>query len=115
MAILESSATDLLAQLNAGDITSAEVCDAYLNQVEAHDKSVGAFLHVDREAVMAQAQSIDQRRSAGETIGSLGGLPVAVKDLLCTEGQATTCGSKMLENFIPVSYTHLTLPTTPYV
>jgi aspartyl-tRNA(Asn)/glutamyl-tRNA(Gln) amidotransferase subunit A len=101
MALIDRTATELLAQLRSGKITSVEAVDAYLDRIEQHDERVRAFLRVDRSTVLAQAQRIDWRRRAGEPLGPLAGLPVAVKDLLCTQGEPTTCGSRMLENFRP--------------
>jgi aspartyl-tRNA(Asn)/glutamyl-tRNA(Gln) amidotransferase subunit A len=101
MTLLHSAASDLLRDLEGRRVSSRELAEAYLNQIEQHDGQVKAFLHVDREAALAQAQEIDDRRAAGKPVGKLAGLPVAIKDVLCTKGVATTCGSKMLENFKP--------------
>ncbi len=60
-----------------------------------------AFLRVDPSAALAQAEQIDRRRKAGKPLGLLAGLPVAVKDVLCTQGEPTTCASRILENFRP--------------
>src|SRR5204863_6227143 len=57
--------------------------------------------HVDESAALAQARAVDAKRQRGEPLGTLAGLPVAVKDVLCTQGQPTTCGSKVLQNFVP--------------
>ena len=96
----QRSATELHADLAAGTLTSREVVVAFLDQIERYDNKVGAFLHVDREGALQQAEAIDRRRASGKQIGSLEGLPVAVKDVFCTKGQLTTCGSRMLENFV---------------
>ncbi len=101
MSVLRQSATELLAKLNAGEVTSVELTQAHLDQIKQHDGQVKAFLRVDPAAALARAKEIDERRKAKKPLGLLGGLPVAIKDLLCTEGETTTCGSKMLEHFRP--------------
>ena len=101
MDLQQTSATALLAQLSSGSCSSEQLTKACLEQVERVDPTIGAFLRIDPEQAIEQAQSIDRRRAAGEPLGQLAGLPIAVKDILCTRGVPTTCGSRMLENFIP--------------
>jgi len=101
MTLLQTAASELLRDLEARRVSSRELTEAYLAQIEKHDGQVKAFLHVDREGALAQAKDIDDRRAAGKPVGKLAGLPVAIKDVLCTKGVVTTCGSKMLENFKP--------------
>ena len=101
MPLISKSATELLPLLTSGQVTSVELTRAYLDQIAQHDEQIQAFIHVDPEAAIAQAEDVDKRRQAGEEIGRLGGLPVAIKDLLCTQGVPTTCASKMLENYRP--------------
>ena len=101
MSLIDQSAVALLSQLEDGQIKAVEVAQAFLKQIEAHDAKVRAFLRVDAETALAQADQIDQRRRRGEKLGRLAGLPVAVKDLLCSEGEPTTCASRMLEQFRP--------------
>jgi len=101
MSLVDLTATQLLAELGSGRVTAAEVTDAHVRRIEQHDDEVRAFLRVDREAAMARAEAIDRRRAAGETLGRLAGLPVAVKDVLCTAGEPTTCASRILEGFRP--------------
>ncbi|GAA4426548.1 Asp-tRNA(Asn)/Glu-tRNA(Gln) amidotransferase subunit GatA [Bremerella cremea] len=101
MALYEASATQLLSQLESGEVTSVEVTKACLEQIRKHDGEVGAFLKVMDDKALAKAEEVDKKRKAGEAVGMLAGVPVAVKDLLCTEGEVTTCASKMLENFVP--------------
>ncbi|MDH3717838.1 MAG: Asp-tRNA(Asn)/Glu-tRNA(Gln) amidotransferase subunit GatA [Planctomycetota bacterium] len=101
MSLLNSSATELLSRMQAGELTSVELVNACLQQIEAHDDRLQAFLRVDRAAALARAEEIDQRRARGEAVGRLAGLPVAVKDVLCTLDEPTTCASRMLEKFKP--------------
>jgi aspartyl-tRNA(Asn)/glutamyl-tRNA(Gln) amidotransferase subunit A len=99
MSLVELTATELLEQLNSGGVTSVEVTRAFLDQIKQRDGQVKAFLRDDSERALAQAAAIDERRKNGQPIGRLGGLPVAVKDLLASKGELTTCASRMLENF----------------
>ena len=99
--MIQETAVSLLQSLADGGTTSVEVTQGYLEQIDAHDKNVGAFLSVNRDTALETAADVDRRRKAGQPLGKLAGLPVAVKDVLCTEGQVTTCGSRMLQNFIP--------------
>ncbi|MEC9001965.1 MAG: Asp-tRNA(Asn)/Glu-tRNA(Gln) amidotransferase subunit GatA [Planctomycetota bacterium] len=101
MSSIHTRATDWLKQLESGTCTSTEITQLYLDQIERHDGTIQAFLHVDHEAALKQARDIDKRRQAGKPVGRLGGLPVAVKDILCSLDQPTTCGSKQLEHFQP--------------
>ena len=95
------TATQLVRQLTAGEATSAGLTEAFLDRIARYDGAVKAFLRVDPSAALAQAQEIDRRRKAGKPLGRLAGLPVAIKDLLCTQGEPTTCASRILENFRP--------------
>ncbi len=101
MSLLNATAAELIQSLRAGKVSSVELTTAYLDQIRAHDAQIQAFLHVDRDAALATAKAIDDKRAAGKTLGRLAGLPVAIKDVLCTQGVRTTCASKMLENFVP--------------
>ncbi len=101
MPLWDATATELLARLETGEVSSVAVTEAYLDRIAALDDRVGAFLRVDRQAALAQAERIDQKRRSGQPVGRLGGLPVAIKDVLCVQGEPTTCASRMLADFRP--------------
>jgi aspartyl-tRNA(Asn)/glutamyl-tRNA(Gln) amidotransferase subunit A len=87
--------------LSTGSITSVELTEAHLTQIEKVDSKVHAFLHVDRENAFAQARDVDAKRKSGEKLSALAGVPLALKDVLAQKGVPTTCGSKMLEGWRP--------------
>jgi aspartyl-tRNA(Asn)/glutamyl-tRNA(Gln) amidotransferase subunit A len=95
------TAAELADALAAGETTSVELTRAHLDRIAEVDGAVHAFLHVDAEGALAQAAESDARRAAGNPASALDGVPVAVKDVLTTEGLPTTCGSKILEGWVP--------------
>ena len=100
--ILRRTAADLAAAIRTGELTSVEVTEAFLARIDAVDAQVHAFLAVDRERALDTARRVDAKRAAGEALGPLAGVPIAVKDLLSYEGLPTTAGSRILENYRPV-------------
>ena len=100
-AILSATASELGRRIAAGEVTSVEVTRAFLDQIERVDAGVHAFLHVDTEGALAQAAAVDARIAAGEKLGPLAGVPLALKDLFCQEGVPTTAGSRILQGWRP--------------
>ncbi|MCL9664071.1 Asp-tRNA(Asn)/Glu-tRNA(Gln) amidotransferase subunit GatA [Curtobacterium albidum] len=94
------SAAALADALVARDVSSVEATQAHLDRIAAVDGDVHAFLHVNENA-LAAARSIDSRRAAGDDLGALAGVPIAIKDVLCTQDMPTTSGSKILEGWRP--------------
>ncbi|MBO4208465.1 Asp-tRNA(Asn)/Glu-tRNA(Gln) amidotransferase subunit GatA [Micromonospora echinofusca] len=95
------TATEIAGLVASGETSAVEVTRAHLARIAAVDDRVNAFLHVDTEGALAAAGAVDARRAAGEELGPLAGVPVAVKDVLTTKGVPTTVGSKILEGWRP--------------
>ena len=98
--LIQLSAAELSAKLVAREVSSVEVTQAHLDRIAAVDGDVHAFLHVNADAVAAAAR-VDERRASGDSLGELAGVPIAIKDVLCTLGMPSTAGSKILEGWIP--------------
>jgi aspartyl-tRNA(Asn)/glutamyl-tRNA(Gln) amidotransferase subunit A len=103
----EYTAVELLALQERGELSSENLTSQYLQAIRERDLKVKAFLHVDETLALEQARAVDARRKRLESVGPLAGLPVAIKDVLCTAGQRTTCGSKILQTFIPPYDAHV--------
>ena len=99
--ILRLSAAELGERLAAHEISSVEATQASLDRIAAVDGGVHAFLHVAADGAIATAAEVDRRRASGEKLGPLAGVPIAIKDVLVTEGMPTTAGSRILEGWIP--------------
>jgi len=88
-------------QLQSGQVSARELTDHHLSRIAAVEPSLNAYLEVTAERARADADRIDAARSAGEALPPLAGVPLAIKDNLCTKGVTTTCASRMLQGFVP--------------
>ena len=101
------SAFEIREQVQSGDVSAVDVARAYLDRAETLNPKLACFLTIDHEGALAAAAQVDRAREAGEPLGPLAGVPVAVKDNLCTRGVRTTCASKILGEYIPPYDAHV--------
>ncbi|MDQ2837507.1 MAG: Asp-tRNA(Asn)/Glu-tRNA(Gln) amidotransferase subunit GatA [Actinomycetota bacterium] len=99
--LIQLDAAQTAAAIAAGDTSAVEVASAHLDRIAEVDGEVKAFLHVDSEGALAAARAVDARRAAGQELGPLAGVPLAMKDVVVTKGLPTTSGSKILQGWIP--------------
>jgi aspartyl-tRNA(Asn)/glutamyl-tRNA(Gln) amidotransferase subunit A len=99
--LTRQSATVLASAIAEGEVSAEEVTRAHLDRIDEVDGSVHAFLHVLHEQALETARGVDHRRTAGEPLGPLAGVPLALKDVLTMSGVPTTCGSRILEGWRP--------------
>ena len=99
--LTQLTALQMADGLAAGEFTSVDLTQAHLDRIAVLNPVLNAFLQVDTEGALATAADVDARRAAGEDLHRLAGVPVAVKDIACTQGIPTTAGSKTLEGWIP--------------
>lgn len=101
MELYAQTLSSLGQKLQQREVTAVEITRSVLERISAIDDCIGAYLLVDEQTAIAQAEDADSRRSEGEDVSPVAGIPIALKDLLSTEGMATTCASRMLENYVP--------------
>ena len=101
MELFKKTAAELSGMLKSKEISAVELAQDVLARTKAVDEKVGGYITVTEETALAQAAAVDAKRAADEELSDLAGIPVAIKDNICTKGTLTTCASKMLYNFKP--------------
>ena len=101
MSLQDLTALELGAAIKKGETTAVEAAESCFARIKEMEPEVHAFINLDEERAMDQAKKVQKEIEEGKLTGPLAGVPVAVKDNICTKGLATTCGSRMLEHFVP--------------
>lgn len=101
MDLIKVTAVELGKKIKAGEVSVTEAVKASLDRIEKLEGDINAFVTVDAEGALKQAEEIQKKIDAGELSGPLAGVPVAIKDNMCIEGVLTSCSSKILSNFVP--------------
>ena len=100
MKLYEYTVHELVEMLEKGEITSEEITRSYFERIKEIEPSVQAYVSVLEESAIAKAKQVDEDRKAGKKLSKFAGIPIGIKDNICITGTKTTCGSKMLENFV---------------
>lgn len=95
------TAVEMLREMEAGRLTSRQICQSCLDRIDACEPQLHAMLYIDHKGALEKADQIDQARARGEKLGPLAGVPILVKDVICTDDMPTTCASKILEDWVP--------------
>ncbi|MBN7575628.1 MULTISPECIES: Asp-tRNA(Asn)/Glu-tRNA(Gln) amidotransferase subunit GatA [Clostridium] len=98
---MQMNIKEMVEKIKSGELTSEALVQSYIEEITKNEGTINAFLTLTCDEALAKAKEIDAKIKAGESLGRLAGIPVAIKDNICTEGVNTTCASKMLEDFIP--------------
>lgn len=101
MGLLDLTAVELAGQIKSGKTTAVEAMEAIIANIDSKEEELNCYVTFDREAALSAAKEAQKKIEAGELTGPLAGVPIAIKDNMCTEGVLTTCSSKILGNFIP--------------
>jgi len=99
--LYSTPAHDLIGMIETQEITVEELVSAILDRINAMEKDIHAYITVTASEALKKAREIDAKLKRNQPVGKLKGIPIAIKDNICTEGVRTTCGSKMLENYYP--------------
>ena len=100
MEIVELTVHELKEKIKNKELTITQIVQAYIEEIEKKEKDVQAFVTIQKKEALEKAKELDEKILKGEDIGKLTGIPIGIKDNICTKGIRTTCSSKMLENFI---------------
>ena len=101
MELCDRSASELAGMLRKGNVSSREITESVFKRIDEKEETINAYITTTRETALKQADLADERFRKGKDTTPLNGIPVAIKDLLCTRGIKTTCGSQILNNFVP--------------
>lgn len=101
MGLLDLTAVELAGQIKSGKTTAVEAMEAVIANIDSKEEELNCYVTFDREAALSAAKEAQKKIEAGELTGPFAGVPIAIKDNMCTEGVLTTCSSKILGNFIP--------------
>jgi aspartyl-tRNA(Asn)/glutamyl-tRNA(Gln) amidotransferase subunit A len=101
MELCDRTASELVRLLKKGEVTSREITESVFRRIDQREGQINAFITLTRETALRQAEEADERYRKKESLSPLDGIPVAVKDVLCTKGIRTTCGSSILKDYIP--------------
>lgn len=102
MELYNLTLTEIAKKIKDREVSIKDVLDSTFKRIDEVEGKVDAFITITREEAYKEAEKLQQRLDSGEDIGVLGGVPIAIKDNICTNGMKTTCASKMLENFVPI-------------
>ena len=100
MDITELTVHELIEKLEKKELTSTEITQSYVDRIKEKELEVQAFVTTLEDDALKQAKNIDKKRESGEITNKLAGIPIGIKDNMCTKGIKTTCSSRMLENFV---------------
>jgi aspartyl-tRNA(Asn)/glutamyl-tRNA(Gln) amidotransferase subunit A len=100
MQLCDRSASELAGMLRKGKVSSREITESVFKRIDEREKTINAFITTTRETALKQAELADRRFRENKRVSLLNGIPIAIKDNMCTRGVRTTCGSKILENYI---------------
>lgn len=107
MKLYELTANQVKGKILSGEISAQLLIEDLLKHIEKTDPAIGAYITLNAEKAISRAKEIDKKIALRQPVGTLAGVPIAIKDNICTEGIKTTCASKILENFIPTYNAHV--------